>query len=377
MQVSFFTLFYFAILYKVYADAESESFLNWIKNNGGYIIDKVELSTGPDPNWTIRGVFATADIEEGEIIFTMGSDLSMCESDSCGLVKRLSTELDRNEQSFWWPYISMMKSHDIDLPSVWNDMEKALLDGIYPSDWTRHSQWLSDVCQLDMDNSNIKLALQLSVARAHASSDDSSCLSVFYDSLNHANGELLNTMTASSVQNGDHRLEIQATKKILKGQQVFNSFGENNVVSLFRDYGFITALPHIWVFEGDDEREYSISIDAQPDVNEGLVINYNPYNNEHQNDFANVYHQVAIYLESIQEYDEDIDEILRRYETPQLQLPLPDQFVGMTINPERLAIAKELRQELKYGLALALQTLQQEFNEDDIDDASEAQNVEL
>jgi hypothetical protein len=60
-------------------------------------------------------------------------------------------------------------------------------------------------------------------------------MSPFYDSLNHANGNFVNTVNH---QDGDEFQKL-ASQPIAAGQQVFNSFGEADVGRLFRDYGFM------------------------------------------------------------------------------------------------------------------------------------------
>jgi hypothetical protein len=46
---------------------KQNAIFNWVESNGGYVNPKVEITTGTDPTWNVRGVFATAEISQDEV----------------------------------------------------------------------------------------------------------------------------------------------------------------------------------------------------------------------------------------------------------------------------------------------------------------------
>lgn len=222
----------------------------WITSNGGYINPNIELSTGPDPAWQVRGVFATDYIEEEKILFQLPMNLLMCaktEDDGCELVNMLATEMEKGSESFFAPYISSLEDHYVDLPSLWSPEERALLWGLRPLDWTRHVDWYRGVCMKDVTDEAAKRALMLFVARSNIVSVYP-CLSPMYDLFNHGSYDLHNV---DVVMMGS-KLTMVTTAEVEAGQQLFSNFGEEDVGRLFRDYGFISQRPRLWEIEGDD-----------------------------------------------------------------------------------------------------------------------------
>ncbi len=69
-----------------YETHELQSLLfNWIRSNGGYINEKLEFSTGSNPDWTIRGIFTKEDIANNEVLFEIPHHLELCHVDNCHL----------------------------------------------------------------------------------------------------------------------------------------------------------------------------------------------------------------------------------------------------------------------------------------------------
>jgi hypothetical protein len=305
------------------------SLFNWIESNGGYINPKVELSTGPDENWHIRGVFATAPMEEGEKLFSLPPAVQICDTDMCGLVAKVRDELVKGEESFYWPYILAM-DHRVDLPSIWNEHERSLLEGLQPTDWQRHLIWYEHTCKGDINDAHHLRAMLLTVARSSGDGNDY-CMSPFYDSANHANGNHLNTVTRIE---GDN-FEKYLTQPIPAGGQVFVSIGRTDVGRLFRDYGFISQYPRLWAFEGTDGQDYVFECF---DENGYMTVDTNPFDFPHQQSPAalakQLKHQVdALEATLIPEFEEDDERV----------------------DPWRHRIALEYRAEYIHAMKTALQ----------------------
>ena len=306
------------------------SLFNWIESNGGYINPKVELTTGPDENWHVRGVFATSAMEEGERLFTLPPAVQICEKDWCGLVGKVRDELVKGEESFYWPYISAMEDHLVDLPTIWNEHERSLLAGLQPTDWQRHLIWYENGCGGDVNDAHHLRAMLLVVARSNGD-ESQSCMSPFYDSLNHASGNLLNT---ANRQNGDN-YEKYVTQPIPAGGQVFNSFGDSDVGRLFRDYGFISQYPRLWTFEGTDGQQYAFECFDEDGY---MTVDTNPFASPHQESPSALAEQLKYQVETldateIPEFEED----------------------DSRVDPWRHRIALEYRAEYIHAMKTALQ----------------------
>lgn len=312
-----------------YCDLQNSLF-NWIESNGGYINPNVELSTGPDPNWHIRGVFATSHIEPGEKLFTLPPSVQLCDSDMCGLVNKLRDELVKGQESFYWPYISAMEDHLVDIPAIWNEHERSILQGLFPGDWQRHLIWFEQNCGGDVRDAHHLRSMLLVVARSNGN-ENQACMSPFYDSLNHANGNLVNT---DNNWDGD-KFEKIINQPVEPGQQIFNSFGESDVGRLFRDYGFISQYPRLWTFTGTDGQDYAFECF---DDNGLMSIDINPLDSPHQQHPDSLAQQLSQHLQDLnadppREFSED-DE---------------------NLDPWRHRMAREYRAEYLHAMTTALE----------------------
>lgn len=240
-----------ALLGAVNGDNTNELF-EWVRGLGGFIDSRVELSTGPDPSWTVRGLFATEPLAADEVVVRLPPESLICHETACGLIGVMRDELMKGEKSRYWPYLKSMETHEIDYPNVWTAEERSLLGGLQPTDWDRHTYWFREACWPEMwDSPGEKpdeqawRALHLYVARI-TGVQTQLCFVPIYDSMNHRNGDDLNTVWT------DHSSHVQiATKgRVDKGTQLWNSFGEG-AGRMLRDYGFLEQNPTEWTVEVD------------------------------------------------------------------------------------------------------------------------------
>jgi hypothetical protein len=263
---------------------------NWVESNGGYVNPKVEITSGPDPTWTIRGVFTTADISQDELIFLVPPHLLLCGTTFCDSVAVLSRELSLGNTSFWWPYLSVMEDHHLDLPHVWTDEERDLLRGLYPH-YLTSNEILFDCDSLDMNEEIHLRALQLIIARS-VDVQDQSCMAPLFDSINHGQQGYEN----SAIGAVDDGTSVYAIDDIEKDQQLFDSFGGNEFSRLFRDYGFLSQYPRLWIFEDNAGREISFKIF---EMDEGYDFDINPNNEPYQDDLSYMHDAVEVHLLSV------------------------------------------------------------------------------
>ncbi len=156
--------------------------------------------------------------------------------------------------SFWWPYLSVMEDHSLDLSHAWTDEERDLLHGLYPHDLTSNAI-LFKCGLLDMNEEINLRALQLVIARS-VSDEENVCMAPLFDSINHGQEGYEN----SAIGALDDGTSVYAIDNIEKDQQLFDSFGGNEFFCLFRDYGFLSHYPRLWLFEDNAGREISFKI---------------------------------------------------------------------------------------------------------------------
>ena len=83
-----------------YCDKQIALF-EWVEQQVGYVSPKKVLTTGPDPSWHIRGVFAKSPIQDGETISNILSSAQICkqeeedENTTCLLSEFLAEEIER------------------------------------------------------------------------------------------------------------------------------------------------------------------------------------------------------------------------------------------------------------------------------------------
>eukprot|EP00927_Polykrikos_kofoidii_P059232 TRINITY_DN5437_c0_g1_i2.p1 TRINITY_DN5437_c0_g1~~TRINITY_DN5437_c0_g1_i2.p1 ORF type:complete len:389 (+),score=45.36 TRINITY_DN5437_c0_g1_i2:57-1223(+) len=225
--------------------------LEWVVAEGGYVNPKLEMSTGPNPDQHLRGIFATSRIGYGETLARIPQRVCISSTTPCSVVDRLRAELVKGNASFFWPYLRQLESYVVEIPEVWSPAVLALLGDLpqaenTPTDWTRHSAWFESGCHGNMSDTFAVRAMLLYVTRANGKGD-SYMLTPIYDSFNHRNGVYLNTKLSFDVWDDslEESMFITARHDIEEGQQVYMSYGEGTLRN-FRDYGFIEQFPQMW-----------------------------------------------------------------------------------------------------------------------------------
>jgi hypothetical protein len=301
----------------------------WILSNGG-IISKIQISTGPDPAWSIRGLFATQNIIRGETFLSLPPDLRICASNLCDIVDTLSNEFKKGRNdTYWAPYIAVINEYDPDIPAVWSEEELSLLHGLYPFDWTRHTNWFVNNCHGDMNDPSAVRAMVMAIARTHGM-NDKACMSPVFDLLSH------DTIKHNiDIEFNNDVMYVRAGINIAAGEQLFLSYGDQNVGRFLRDYGFLNPRPHRWEFLDSQHRVVSFVIVEKTD--DTLWIDSNP--DRH------------FYQRNIQNYKA---EVFRQLEYLLTHLPTPTD----NMKPERVKMALTYRQEFIRSLELLYEHLE-------------------
>lgn len=234
------------------------SLFEWIRQGGGFVHENLEISTGPDPTWTERGLFATKMIDEGQRLLSLPRRLALCHEHPCQLIQMLQDEL-ASKNSFYEPYLNSVKDSIPDLVGDWTPAEQEWLNGVFPENWDKHTVWYEENCDGDLSVPEEKKTLDIFVSRV-SSVHDEYCLVPLYDLMNHKNGRGRNAGPDPKTDpHSELWFEAHAVDDIKSGGQVFTSFG-NLTADIFRDFGFLEEKPQVWEWEGEDDELHYIDI---------------------------------------------------------------------------------------------------------------------
>lgn len=334
---------------KEFSNIQYELF-NWVRNNGGYVSESIELAESSiHDNMKIRGVYATNNISEGDILLELNERTMMCDSSDCALIKFLGDHLKDANNSYWYPYLHGMQNREVDIPALWNAFELSFLDGLYPQDWTLHKDLLA-FCDFEVEDP-IYLRSMILIATRSVRSDDHFCMSPVYDLFNHIHMDLRNTNTDSGLDEDGHRmLSMTASKDIAAGEQLYNSYGREDVGSMLRDYGFLVSPPHLWRITGQDGMTYSFLLDWSGEM---IELDVNPESVGHQEDMVQMHRQLHMHLLQLTELGGAIDDRMKRHHEM-----LESSTAGDSQGAHRLDLATRYRQEYIFALNLALTVIE-------------------
>lgn len=198
----------------------------------------------------------------------------------CETAFKLIEEVEKGNSSEFAGYLNFLKKQARnELPSSWSPAGKKLLntiiDELPPDDATTwiEQEWHKE-CKGAKDSEQENLAMML-ISRGW-----DYLMVPMFDVLNHRNGNYYNTYSDSVFDNSKERLQVRASRRIQKGEQVFTSYNlcgecdarkENyGTPEILRDYGFVEDYPQRWIF--DDVLKFeirdksSIEIDEESDV---------------------------------------------------------------------------------------------------------------
>lgn len=320
----------------------------WVKSNGGYVNSKIQITVS---SGDIRGVYTIARISKGEIILRIPPRLLLCRPTFCDLVSALANEISLGVSSFYWPLLyNMEELVDLDMVYTWNEEERSLLSGLYPSNLVTTTA--NDLCHdVDTENSTIIRALQL-VGTRSAGNEEYQCLIPLFDSINHAqwgygNSAIMGDKDVDTIVYATENIGYKMTNH--NHEQILTTYGDNSFYSLFLSYGFISQYPRLFVFEESlpqqdtlllqlTPRQISFLISQQLDDGSGehYHFDFNPYSASHQSQVLYMYKEVTNHLNTVLATE-------------------PVQFTkkSHTINPTRYETAAIFRKEYIKGFQLA------------------------
>ena len=245
------------------------SVLEWIRSQGGFINDKLEIRRMEANNIsTPLGVFARADIQPKEpLIFVPHSCFIALWDDAveednedeedgwyyknlCGLGRLLAKELKLGSESRYGPYIRYLQAQRSgQIPATWSDAGKHWLRKILPTgsdmiDWIK--MHFDGTCN-DVDEYTFALNAQ----RGY-----DSALIPAWDMFNHWNGRV-NTENDPMYANDGQ--SVRASTHINGGDELYATYDECldcrggetwrywGTPEILRDFGFVERYKQRWV----------------------------------------------------------------------------------------------------------------------------------
>jgi hypothetical protein len=236
-----------------------DNLVAWVRNNGGRVDKRLGLTNHQHGDRLVRGGVALQNIKAGSellflpwsIVFGTIDDTAAVPENKCEVLQSYASEVDAGRASFWYPYLALDDSLSSRVPSLWNELALAELQGLPPYGSTDGlTDWYSSNCADGVSFSNLPRSSRQALLAAITRAAGLRFLPV-YDLLNHHNG-MLNTQSFATLK-GD---TITTTADIQKGEEIFMSYrgGQENTVSeMFRRYGFVEELPQYYSWDQRDD----------------------------------------------------------------------------------------------------------------------------
>jgi hypothetical protein len=126
---------------------------------------------------------------------------------------------------------------DLDMVYTWNEEERSLLSGLYPSNSVTTTA--NKLCpDIDTEDSTNLWAIQL-VGTRSAGNEEYQCLIPLFDSINHAqwgygNSAIIGDKDVDSIIYPTDNINVSMLKQNQK--QILTTYGDKNLYSLFLSY---------------------------------------------------------------------------------------------------------------------------------------------
>jgi hypothetical protein len=276
--------------------------IEWVKESGGYFSDKQKVLPiqRKDDDFTATpalGVFATTDIEKGELLARVPAKCIIAEWDEsldsnpfkrgrgkyfCATTLELLEEAQLGDKSQYARYLDLLKHQDSEvLPCNWSPGGKNLLEdvlGIYSqykelaipprSPFWNRGEYEKRCERTIQDHDHNGESLETLLATQVMQRSYHEYMIPVYDFYNHANGPLANVDVEVSLGKKADELEmveIYAWRDIAQGEELRRSYNEMEIMGdrasrfygtpeILRDYGFVEDYPQRWAFVNDDFR---------------------------------------------------------------------------------------------------------------------------
>ncbi|KAL7519156.1 hypothetical protein ACHAWX_003951 [Stephanocyclus meneghinianus] len=249
--------------------------IQWVRANGGYVNDKISFRRiDPEDPTSPRGVFATQEIDEGEMLAHIPWDLIIKSSerergevegmsqDDCGVIQetiKVMTASDSNITPYGRYLLSQPQNYTA---GFWSKKGQELFvemtDDFLPPN-SIHDMLgaeFEDVCDGDVNDPMTVQAVTLVRARS-----DWEYMVPIYDMFNHHNGKhniqlRINPYKSSIKETG---YQVIAGRQLQPEEQLYNSYNRCGscdawydwfgTPEVFLNFGFVESYPQRWLFD--------------------------------------------------------------------------------------------------------------------------------
>lgn len=263
--------------------------VNWVRRNGGYVSDKIEIRQVENAGNTYSyGVFAVEDIEETEMLLSIPRQcvLQTFNDNKCDTVDLLVEEMHKGPHSLWEPYVSYLKSQPYgQLPSLWSAAAQEVLSYIHWEEDPEDSEWYQVLPPESMEDWRRIGCRYLDASSKTPPVDKLAAMLVsqrgwdevmipVYDMMSHRNGEQhLNTREIHSVHDISLPVQVEASRQIKAGEEIYTSYDScfdcgarkqgYGTPEIFRDYGFVELYPQRFTFGPTKKNTVSFTLDIR------------------------------------------------------------------------------------------------------------------
>lgn len=267
-----------------FSDSLTAMIQSYINYSHSFFISRAvddRITIGYEPGTNLRGLIATAPIQDGTILIHTPTSLVLSNADpddKCELVATIKQQMSLESKSKWHPYFEFDENASTRLPMHWHRDGYILdeLQGLPPTgDTHNHLDWYQEACLKFEQRSDESLSeLDWRALTMYLTRSADIGLVPMYDLMNYHNG-YINTRLQRDEEGG---LMVVSLGNIPDGSPIYNSCtrgGWKSSDNVFNDYGFVEDYPQLWRWTDDEwhrlshddwDNAYSNNVDFEPNV---------------------------------------------------------------------------------------------------------------
>jgi SET domain len=241
---------------------EFTTLAEWIRSHEGGFVDHrlvVRGIFGEDNSTMYRGVFTIQDIHEGDqlcfipwntILGPGQIDNHEWDASIDETVFHLAHEMEAGQQSFFAPYLNVIRSQQITVPSAWSLPGRTLLQQLVGDLLPPHhlERNVEEFVRKHGMHSRLMTSYYWTMTRSiQADTGNQWLLVPLVDQYNHhSDDRIVNTARFAS---RGHGFEVRATKFIPAGSELYTQYWGDYTHYFFEEFGFVEGYPRRWMFD--------------------------------------------------------------------------------------------------------------------------------